>query len=95
MKKYRVYMETPYAGQHPTEDFEMPDDATQEEIDEEAKEIFFNNFSYGVEELTEEENTDDGWYCEHSPTHKCDYLHFLDGYNEDCCIYCGEPYERK
>ena len=40
-------------------------------------------------------NADDGWYCEHSPTHKCDYLHFLDGYNEDCCIYCGEPYERK
>ena len=54
MKKYRVYMETPYAGQNPTEDFEMPDDATQEEIDEEAKEIFFSNFSYGVEELTEE-----------------------------------------
>ena len=54
MKKYRVYMETPYAGQSPTEDFEMPDDATQEEIDEEAKEIFFSNFSYGVEELTEE-----------------------------------------
>ena len=42
------------AGQHPTEDFEMPDGATQEEIDEEAKEIFFSNFSYGVEELTEE-----------------------------------------
>ena len=54
MKKYRVYMETPYAGQSPTEDFEMPDDATQEEIDEEAMEIFFNNFSYGVEELTKE-----------------------------------------
>ena len=54
MKKYRVYMETPYAGQHPTEDFEMPDDATQEEIDEEANEIFYNNFSYGVEELTKE-----------------------------------------
>ena len=54
MKKYRVYMETPYAGQSPTEDFEMPNDATQEEIDEEAKEVFFNNFSYGVEELTEE-----------------------------------------
>ena len=54
MKKYRVYMETPYAGQNPTEDFEMPDDATQEEIDEEAMEIFFNNFSYGVEELTKE-----------------------------------------
>ena len=54
MKRFRVYMETPYAGQYPTEDFEMPDYATQEEIDEEAKEIFFNNFSYGVEELTEE-----------------------------------------
>ena len=54
MKRFRVYMETPYAGQSPTEDFEMPDDATQEEIDEEAMEIFFNNFSYGVEELTKE-----------------------------------------
>nr|WP_321303366.1 hypothetical protein [uncultured Trichococcus sp.] len=54
MKKYRVYMETPYAGQSPTEDFEMPDGATQEEVEEEAKEIFFSNFSYGVEELTEE-----------------------------------------
>ena len=54
MRKFRVYMETPYAGQSPTDDFEMPDDATQEEIDEEAKEIFFSNFSYGVEELTKE-----------------------------------------
>ena len=39
--------------------------------------------------------TDDGWYCEASPSLRCDYLHFVDGYNEDCCIYCGEPYERK
>ena len=56
MKRFRVYMETPYAGQSPTEDFEMPDNATDEEIAVEAKEIFFNNFSYGFDELTEQED---------------------------------------
>ena len=58
MKRFRVYMETPYAGQSPTEDFEMPDNATDEEIAEEAKEIFFNNISYGFDELTEQEEAE-------------------------------------
>ena len=58
MKRFRVYMETPYARQSPTEDFEMPDNATDEEIAEEAKEIFFNNFSYGFDELTEQEEAE-------------------------------------
>ena len=58
MKRFRVYMETPYAGQSPTEDFEMPDNATDEEIAEEAKEIFFNNFSYSFDELTEQEEAE-------------------------------------
>ena len=58
MKRFRVYMETPYAGQSPTEDFEMPDNATDEEIAEEAVEIFFNNFSYGFDELTEQEEAE-------------------------------------
>ena len=56
MKRFRVYIETPYAGQSPTEDFEMPDNATDEKIAEEAKEIFFNNFSYGFDELTDQED---------------------------------------
>ena len=58
MKRFRVYMETPYAGQSPTEDFEMPDNATDEEIAEEAEEIFFNNFRYGFDELTEQEEAE-------------------------------------
>ncbi len=49
MKRFRVYMESPYAGQSLTEDFEISDDATEAEIDAEAREIFFNNFSYSVE----------------------------------------------
>ena len=36
----------------------MPDNATDEEIAEEAKEIFFNNFSYGFDELTEQEEAE-------------------------------------
>ena len=32
--------------------------------------------------------TDDGWYCEISPTRVCDYYDPEDGsYNEDCCIF--------
>ena len=54
MRKFRVYMETPYAGQNPTEDFELEDDATEKDIEESARDIFFNNFSYGCEEVTEQ-----------------------------------------
>lgn len=51
MRYFKVHMETPYAGQSLFEEFEMPDDATEEEIEEEAREIFFNNFNYGLEEV--------------------------------------------
>ena len=49
------------------------------------------------EELQKKEvETDFGWDCETSPTRKCDYYNPVTGdYDEDCCIYCGEPYERK
>ena len=59
MRRFRVYMETPYAGQSPTEDFEVADSATDEEIEEEAREIFFSNFSYGFDELTDQEDAAD------------------------------------
>lgn len=37
-----------------------------------------------------------GWYCETSPTLECEYYDFETGhYDEDCCIYCGQPEERK
>lgn len=53
MRYFRIHVDTPYAGISETEDFEMPDDATEEEIANEAKEIFFNIFNYGFEELEE------------------------------------------
>ena len=37
-----------------------------------------------------------GWFCKTSPTKECDYYdEENDEYNEDCCIYCGAPDERK
>lgn len=37
-----------------------------------------------------------GWYCVESPTLECRYYDEETGYyDEDCCIYCGQPEERK
>ena len=37
-----------------------------------------------------------GWYCPESPTLECEYYDSKTGYyDEDCCIYCGQPEERK
>lgn len=39
-----------------------------------------------------------GWYCPKNPNNdrECEYYDpDTDIYNEDCCIYCGEPEERK
>jgi 8-oxo-dGTP pyrophosphatase MutT (NUDIX family) len=35
------------------------------------------------------------WYCPKSPTGLCNYEHLNGHYNEDDCIYCHMPYERK
>ncbi len=40
-------------------------------------------------------NESSGWECEDSPTGYCDYVQPDGKYDEDCCIYCGEPDERK
>lgn len=38
----------------------------------------------------------EGWYCKDSPTLECEYYDSETGcYDEDCCIYCGNPEERK
>ena len=38
----------------------------------------------------------EGWYCKDSPTLECRYYDEETGYyDEDCCIYCGQPEERK
>ena len=36
-----------------------------------------------------------GWYCENSPTLSCNYWQEDGSYDEDNCIYCGGPEERK
>lgn len=41
-----------------------------------------------------------GWYCPESPNHVCDYEHYDEEMggryiDEDSCIYCGHPEERK
>lgn len=55
MRKFRVTIETPFAGGDNVEDFEVEDDATMEEIEDEAKEIFLNNCNYGYDEVTDED----------------------------------------
>lgn len=58
MRKFRVHIETPFAGQEITDVFEMPEDATEEEIQDVARDMFFNHCNYGVEELKEENKND-------------------------------------
>ena len=36
-----------------------------------------------------------GLYCPDSPNHVCDYEQEDGSYDEDHCIYCGDPEERK
>ena len=54
MRFFRVYVNTPYAGTNEEIDFEVEDDATDEEIEDEARESFFNYFNYSFEELERE-----------------------------------------
>lgn len=54
-RKFRVDIETNWACVGTIEYLEMPDDATEEEIADEAREIFFNYCNYGVSEVEQEE----------------------------------------
>lgn len=37
-----------------------------------------------------------GWFCPDSPTYECKYYDEEEHvYDEDCCIYCRQPNERK
>ncbi|WP_420894644.1 DUF7167 family protein [Serratia odorifera] len=56
MRRFVVVIETPFCGGEIREEFEVEDDATQEDIDEEAKEIFLNNCNYGCHEVTSEDD---------------------------------------
>lgn len=35
-------------------------------------------------------NEDLGWYCEKSPSYRCEY-----SANDECCVHCGQPEERQ
>lgn len=50
MREFKVFMETPYAGISTEEIFEMPDDATEEEIEKEASELFHNLYGFSWRE---------------------------------------------
>lgn len=53
-RKFRVDIETTWVGVGETDYFEVPADATEEDIEEAAKDIFSDYCSYGYEELEEE-----------------------------------------
>lgn len=55
MRKFRVVIETPFVGGEIIEDFEVEDDATIEEIEEVAEDIFLNSCNYGYSEITDED----------------------------------------
>lgn len=54
MRKFKVTIETGLVGGNFEEIFEVEDDATDEEIAAEAKDIFLNQCNYGYSEITGE-----------------------------------------
>ncbi|MGK4442647.1 DUF7167 family protein [Yersinia enterocolitica] len=59
MRKFLVVIETPFVGGEIRETFELEDNATQEEIDDEARGIFLNNCNFGCHEITGDEGNAD------------------------------------
>lgn len=55
MRKFKVTIETGVVNGVFEDIFEVEDDATKEEITDEAKEIFLNQCGYGYTEITDEE----------------------------------------
>ena len=53
MRKIKLWVETGYVGANYEEIIEVDDDATDEEIDEEARRFLFDNISYGYQEVDE------------------------------------------
>lgn len=53
-RKFRIDIETTWVGAGETDFFEVPDDATEEDIEESAKDIFFTYCNYGFEEVKED-----------------------------------------
>lgn len=53
MRRFRVVIEIPFINGEIVEDFEVEDDATDEDIAAEAKDIFANTCNYGFHEISE------------------------------------------
>jgi len=53
-RKFRVDVETSWAGIGETDYFEVPDDTPDSEIEEAASEIFFSYCNYGFSEVKED-----------------------------------------
>ncbi len=60
MRKFKVIIETGIAGGDVEDVFEVDDDATPDEIHDEAKEIFFNYCNYSYHEIKDEEEEQNG-----------------------------------
>lgn len=60
MRKFKVIIETGIAGGDFEDVFEVDDDATPDEIHDEAKEIFFNYCNYSYHEIKDEEEEQNG-----------------------------------
>jgi hypothetical protein len=54
MKKYRVWLNTGFAGVNNEDVIEIEDDATPEEIEEQCKDLAFNDIDWGYEEIEED-----------------------------------------
>lgn len=55
MRKIKAYLDTGFAGCRIEEEFEGEDDATQEQIEEEAREAVFNSIDWGWHEVLDSE----------------------------------------
>lgn len=55
MRKIKAYLDTGFAGCRIEEEFEVENDATQEQIEEEAREAVFNSIDWGWHEVLDSE----------------------------------------
>lgn len=55
MRKIKAYLDTGFAGCRIEEEFEIENDATQEQIEEEAREAVFNSIDWGWHEVLDSE----------------------------------------
>ncbi len=60
MRKFKIIIETGIAGGDFEDEFEVDDDATPDEIQDEAKDIFFNYCNYSYHEIKDEEEEQNG-----------------------------------